>query len=162
MHLACAGTSRRPCNHSGHDDHLPGRTVPIDACGRTGAWSIGKLPLLATDGDANQGLTISFVPAANATGRSRDSRLSPDARCDRQRHRAWNPAQPRVHGSSRIPNGATRKTRVESAVASQTPQVKETAPNDLPKLEHGITLSSASGWAWRSFKSLPQFVGGVL
>jgi hypothetical protein len=50
------------------DDHLPGRTIAIEATWTNGAWSIEKLHYSAADADANQGLTISFVPGANTGG----------------------------------------------------------------------------------------------
>jgi len=49
------------------DDHLPGRTIAIEATLMNGAWSIDKLHYSAAGADANQGLTISFTPGANAT-----------------------------------------------------------------------------------------------
>jgi hypothetical protein len=50
------------------DDHFTGRTIAIEATWTNGAWSVEKLHYSATDADANQGLTISFAPAANASG----------------------------------------------------------------------------------------------
>jgi hypothetical protein len=50
------------------DDHLPGRTIAIEATWANGAWSIEKLHYSAMEADANQGLTISFAPGATAGG----------------------------------------------------------------------------------------------
>jgi hypothetical protein len=50
------------------DDHLTGRTTTIDATWMNGAWSVEKLHYSAAGADANQGLTISFSPGANASG----------------------------------------------------------------------------------------------
>jgi hypothetical protein len=47
------------------DDHFPGRTVTIEATLTNGAWSIEKLRYAAPSEDANQGLTISFVPGVS-------------------------------------------------------------------------------------------------
>jgi hypothetical protein len=43
------------------DDHLPGRTITIEASWSNGAWSIDKMHYAAVGADANQGLTISFA-----------------------------------------------------------------------------------------------------
>jgi hypothetical protein len=50
------------------DDHLPGRTIAIEATWTNGAWSIEKMHYSAAEADANQGLTISFAPGATAGG----------------------------------------------------------------------------------------------
>src|SRR5271156_36663 len=50
------------------DDHLPGRTVTMEGTWNNGAWSIEKLHYSAAGEDANQGLTITFVPGASAAG----------------------------------------------------------------------------------------------
>jgi len=111
------------------DDHLPGRTVTIEAAWTNGAWSIGKLRYSATDGDANQGLTISFVPAANATGT--ESRFEVIA--GRKTRIAsgtvhGDPAQPRVAWEFKDPEWLRGKTAwVDSVIVNQQPQTKETA-----------------------------------
>jgi hypothetical protein len=46
------------------DDHLPGRTVTIEAAFTGGAWSFDKMHYAALGEDANQGLTISFAPGS--------------------------------------------------------------------------------------------------
>jgi hypothetical protein len=51
-----------------NDDHLPGRTIVIEADWTNGAWSIDKMHYAAAGADANQGLTISFSPGASAAG----------------------------------------------------------------------------------------------
>jgi hypothetical protein len=43
------------------DEHLPGRTVVIEAAWTNGAWSIEKLHYSAVGEEANQGLTISLA-----------------------------------------------------------------------------------------------------
>jgi hypothetical protein len=50
------------------DDHLPGRTIPLEAAWRNGTWTIDKMHYASVGKDANQGLTISFVPGASAAG----------------------------------------------------------------------------------------------
>src|ERR1700733_44291 len=50
------------------DNHLPGRTIAIEAAWTNGAWSIEKMHYSAVGADANQGLTISFAPGATAGG----------------------------------------------------------------------------------------------
>ena len=52
------------------DDHFPGRAITIEGTWNSGAWSIDKLHYCATGADPNLGLTISFVPGANASGAS--------------------------------------------------------------------------------------------
>ena len=104
------------------DDHLPGRTVTIEATWTNGAWSIEKLHYAAAGADANQGLTISFAPGANATGAQSKfeviagrRRASPAEPCmATRRSRAWD-------GNSKIPNWLRGKAWVDSAVVSQKP-----------------------------------------
>jgi hypothetical protein len=50
------------------DDHMPGRTIAIEATWTNGAWSIEKMHYSAVGADASQGLTISFAPGATASG----------------------------------------------------------------------------------------------
>lgn len=51
------------------DDHLPGRTVTLEAEWTNGVWAIDKMHYApATGEDANQGLTFSFTPGANTQG----------------------------------------------------------------------------------------------
>ena len=97
-----------------NDDHLPGRTITMEGVWNNGAWSIEKLHYAAADAapnqDANQGLTISFVPGANAAGApskfevtGEKRRASPAASCTAtRRNHAW-------AGNLRIPNGCGEK-----------------------------------------------------
>jgi hypothetical protein len=50
------------------DNHLPGRTIALEATWTNGAWSIEKMHYSAVGTDASQGLTISFVPGATTGG----------------------------------------------------------------------------------------------
>jgi hypothetical protein len=115
------------------DDHLPGRTVTIEAVWGSGAWSIEKLHYAAAGADAsqdaNQGLTISFVPGANATGApskfevtaGKKTRIASGVVHGDQ-------AQPRVGWEFKDPQWLRGKTAwVDSAVVSQKPATAETA-----------------------------------
>jgi hypothetical protein len=111
------------------DDHLPGRTVTIEGTWNNGAWSIEKLHYAAAEADANQGLTISFVPGANATGApsklevtaGKKTRIASGVVHDDQ-------AQPRVGWEFKDPQWLRGKTAwVDSAVVSQKPATAETA-----------------------------------
>jgi hypothetical protein len=111
------------------DDHLPGRTITIEAVWNTPAWSIEKLHYAAIGEDANQGLTISFVPGANATGAQskfevmagRKTRIASGIVHGDQ-------AQPRVGWEFKDPQWLRGKTAwVDSAVVSQKPAAPETA-----------------------------------
>jgi hypothetical protein len=111
------------------DDHLPGRTVTIEAAWNDGAWSIEKLHYAAAGEDANQGLTISFAPGANATGApskfevmaGKKTRIASGIVHGDQ-------AQPRVGWEFKDPEWLRGKTAwVNSAVVSQKPAAPETA-----------------------------------
>jgi hypothetical protein len=111
------------------DDHLPGRTVTIDGTWNNSAWSIEKLHYAAADADANQGLTISFAPGANATGTQskfevtvgKKTRIASGVVHGDQ-------AQPRVGWEFKDPQWLRGKTAwVDSAVVSQKPATAETA-----------------------------------
>jgi hypothetical protein len=111
------------------DDHLPGRTVTIEAVWNNGAWSIEKLHYAAAGEDANQGLTISFAPGANATGApskfevmaGKKTRIASGIVHGDQ-------AQPRVGWEFKDPQWLRGKTAwVNSAVVSQKPAAPETA-----------------------------------
>jgi hypothetical protein len=107
------------------DDHLPGRTVTIEATWTNGAWSIDKMHYAAEDAgqDSNQGLTIAFAPGTTATGQSKF-----DVTAGHKTHIASgavhaDPAQPRVAWEFKDPAWLRGKTAwVNSAVVSQKPQ----------------------------------------
>ncbi len=111
------------------DDHLPGRTVTMEATWSNGAWSIEKLHYADAEADANQGLTISFDPAANATGSpskfevtvGKKTRIASGVVHGDQ-------AQQRVGWEFKDPQWLRGKTAwVGSASASQKPATAETA-----------------------------------
>jgi hypothetical protein len=111
------------------DDHLPGRTVTIEAVWGSGAWSIERLHYAAAGEDANQGLTISFAPGANATGApskfevtaGKKTRIASGVVHGDQ-------AQPRVGWEFKDPQWLRGKTAwVNSAVVSPKPAAAETA-----------------------------------
>jgi hypothetical protein len=111
------------------DDHLPGRTVTIEAAWNDGAWSIEKLHYAAAGEDANQGLTISFAPGANATGApskfevmaGKKTRIASGIVHGDQE-------KPRVGWEFKDPEWLRGKTAwVNSAVVSQKPAAPQTA-----------------------------------
>ncbi|HEX4157962.1 MAG TPA: hypothetical protein VHY79_05765 [Rhizomicrobium sp.] len=111
------------------DDHLPGRTTAIEATWTNGAWSIEKLHYSAADADANQGLTISFTPGANAGGApskfeviaGRKTRIASGTV-------HGDPAQPRVGWEFKDPDWLRGKTAwMGSAVVSPRGAATETA-----------------------------------
>ncbi len=115
------------------DDHLPGRTVTIEGTWTNGAWSIEKLHYAAAgedaNQDANQGLTISFTPGANAAGAQskfevtagKKTRIASGVVHGDQ-------AQPRVGWEFKDPQWLRGKTAwVDSAVVSQKQATAETA-----------------------------------
>jgi hypothetical protein len=111
------------------DDHLPGRTVTMEATWNNGAWSIEKLHYAASGADANQCLTISFAPGANATGAQskfevtagKKTRIASGVVHGDQ-------TQPRVGWEFKDPQWLRGKTAwVNSAVVSQKPATAETA-----------------------------------
>ena len=108
-----------------HDDHLPGRTVTIEATWTNGAWSIDKMHYAAEDAgqDSNQGLTIAFAPGTTATGQSKfDVTAGHKTRIASGTVHA-DPAQPRVAWEFKDPAWLRGKTAwVDSAVVSQKPQ----------------------------------------
>jgi hypothetical protein len=58
------------------DDHLPGRTITIEASWTNGAWSIEKMHYAAEGADANQGLTISFAQSKFEVIAGRKTRIA--------------------------------------------------------------------------------------
>jgi hypothetical protein len=112
-----------------NDDHLPGRTIAIEATWTNGAWSIDKLHYSAVGADANQGLTISFAPGANGSGApskfeviaGRKTRIASGTV-------HGDPAQQRVGWEFKDPEWLRGKTAwVDSAVVSPRPATAETA-----------------------------------
>jgi hypothetical protein len=115
------------------DDHLPGRTITMEAVWNSGAWSIEKLHYAASGADANQdanqGLTISFVPGANATGAPSKFEVTAGKKTRIASGVVHgDPAQPRVGWEFKDPQWLRGKTAwVDSAVVSQKPATAETA-----------------------------------
>jgi hypothetical protein len=115
------------------DDHLPGRTITMEAVWNSGAWSIEKLHYAASgedaNQDANQGLTISFVPGANATGAPSKFEVTAGKKTRIASGVVHgDPAQPRVGWEFKDPQWLRGKTAwVDSAVMSQKPVTAETA-----------------------------------
>jgi hypothetical protein len=115
------------------DDHLPGRTVTMEAVWNTGAWSIEKLHYAVAgedaSKDANQGLTISFAPGANATGAPSKFEVTAGKKTRIASGVVHgDPAQPRVGWEFKDPQWLRGKTAwVDSAVVSQKPATAETA-----------------------------------
>ena len=113
------------------DDHLPGRTITIEAAWTNGAWTIDKMHYAAVGEDANQGLTISFAPGTSATGT--ESKFEVIA--GRKTRIAsgtvhGDPGQKRVGWEFKDPQWLHGKTAwVDSAVVSQKPAAPETASN---------------------------------
>ena len=103
------------------DEHLPGRTVAIEAAWTNGAWSIEKLHYSAV-GDANQGLTISFAPGGkfDVTAGKKTRIAAGTVHGDE--------AQKRVGWEFKEPQWLRGKTAwVGSPVVSQGPAVAQTA-----------------------------------
>ena len=111
------------------DDHLPGRTIAIDATWTNGTWSIDRLHYSAAGADTNQGLTISFAPGANASG----AQSKFEVIAGRKTRIAsgtvhGDPAQPRVGWEFKDPDWLKGKTAwIGSAVVSPKPAATETA-----------------------------------
>jgi hypothetical protein len=111
------------------DDHLPGKTIAVEATWANGAWSIERLRYSAVGADANQGLTISFAPGANAGGgqskfeviAGRKARIASGTV-------HGDTTQPRVGWEFKDPDWLRGKTAwIGSAVVSPTPAATETA-----------------------------------
>jgi hypothetical protein len=111
------------------DDHLPGRTVTMDATLTNGSWSIDKLHYSAVGAEANQGLTISFAPGVNAGAAQskfevtvgRKTRIASGTVHE-------DPAQTRVGWEFKDPEWLHGKTAwVNNAVVSPSPGTAETA-----------------------------------
>jgi hypothetical protein len=115
------------------DDHLPGRTVTIDGTWNNGAWSIEKLHYTASGADAskdaNQGLTISFAPGANATGAPSKFEVTAGKKTRIASGVVHgDEGQPRVGWEFKDPQWLRGKTAwVDSAVVSQKPATAQTA-----------------------------------
>jgi hypothetical protein len=115
------------------DDHLPGRTVTMEATWNNGAWSIEKLHYMAAGADpghdTNQGLTISFVPGANASGAPSKFEVTAGKKTRIASGVVHgDEAQPRVGWEFKDPQWLKGKTAwVNSAVVSEKPASAETA-----------------------------------
>jgi hypothetical protein len=111
------------------DDHLPGRTIAIEATWANGAWSVEKLHYSPVEADANQGLTISFAPGTSAVVAQskfevvvgRKTRIASGTV-------HGDPTQPRVGWEFKDPDWLRGKTAwTGSAVVSPKPASTETA-----------------------------------
>jgi hypothetical protein len=103
------------------DDHLPGRTITIEASWSNGAWSIDKMRYAATGADANQGLTISFAQSKFEVVAGRKTRIAAGTV-------HGDPA--RVGWEFKDPQWLKGKTAwVDSATVSQKPAPPQTASN---------------------------------
>ena len=111
------------------DDHLPGRTITIDAAWTNGAWSIDKLHYSPADADTNQGMTISFAPAANSAGVPSKFEVTVGRKTRIASGTVHgDPAQARIGWEFRDPDWLRGKTAwIDSAVLSQSPAVRQTA-----------------------------------
>jgi hypothetical protein len=115
------------------DDHLPGRTVTMEAAWNNSAWSIEKLRYAAAEAepghDANQGLTISFVPGTNAGGAPSKFEVTAGKKTRIASGVVHgDEAQPRVGWEFKDPQWLKGKTAwVNSAVVSQKAATAETA-----------------------------------
>ncbi len=111
------------------DEHLPGRTISIEATWTNGAWSIEKMHYSAADADANQGLTISFAPAvsAGATQSKFQVTVGKNTRIASGTVHG-DPAQARVGWEFKDPDWLHGKTAwIGRAVVSPKPAATETA-----------------------------------
>jgi hypothetical protein len=111
------------------DDHLPGRTVTIEATWTNGAWSIEKMRYSAVGADASQGLTISFVPGATANGAQSKFEVIVGHKTRIASGTVHgDPSQPRVGWEFKDPDWLRGKTAwVNSSVVSPGPAAAETA-----------------------------------
>jgi hypothetical protein len=111
------------------DDHLPGRTIAIEAVWTNGTWSIDKMHYSAVGADANGGLTISFAPGANGAGAQSKFEVIAGRKTKIASGTVHgDPAQPRVGWEFKDPEWLRGKTAwVDSAVVSPKPAGAETA-----------------------------------
>ena len=111
------------------DDHLPGRTIALEASLTNGTWSIEKLHYSAAGADANQGLTISFAPGSTASGaQSKFEVVAGHKTRIASGTVHGDPAQPRVGWEFKDPEWLRGKTAwTGSAVVSPKPAATETA-----------------------------------
>jgi hypothetical protein len=109
------------------DDHLPGRTITIEASWTNGAWSIEKLHYSAVGADA--GLTISFAPGTNAGGAQSKFEIIAGRKTRIASGTVHgDPTQPRVGWEFKDPDWLRGKTAwVNSSVVSSGPAAAETA-----------------------------------
>ena len=107
-----------------NDDHLPGRTVTIEATWTNGAWSIDKMHYAAEDAGRTQpGSDHPFAPGTTATGRSKFEVIAGHKTHIASGTVHADPAQPRVAWEFKDPAWLRGKTAwVDSAVVSQKPQ----------------------------------------
>jgi hypothetical protein len=114
-----------------NDDHLPGRTVAIEATWTNSAWSIDKMHYAAAGADANQGLTITFTPGATAAGAASKFEVIAGHKTRIASGSVHgDPTQARVGWEFKDPDWLHGKTAwVKSAVVNQSPAGAETASN---------------------------------
>src|ERR1700733_8433751 len=111
------------------DDHLPGRTIAIEAAWTNGAWSIEKMHYSAAGADASQGLTISFAPGVTVGG----AQSKFEVIAGRKTRIAsgtvhGDPTQPRVGWEFKDPDWLRGKTAwIGSAVVNPKSAATETA-----------------------------------
>jgi hypothetical protein len=114
-----------------NDDHLPGRTVAIEATWTNNAWSIDKMHYSAAGADANEGVTIAFTPGATAAGApSKFEVIAGHKTRIASGTVHGDPTQARVGWEFKDPDRLRGKTAwVNSAVVSQRPAGAEAASN---------------------------------
>ncbi len=103
------------------DEHLPGRTITIEASWTNGAWSIEKMHYAAAGGDADQGLTISFAQSKFEVIAGRKTRIAAGT---------VHADNARVGWEFKDPQWLKGKTAwVDSATVNQKPAPPQTASN---------------------------------
>ena len=102
------------------DEHLPGRTITLEAVWNAPQWSIEKMHYAGVDEDANLGLTLVFAPGAGSVAAQskfeviagRKTRIAGGTM-------HGDPAQPRIAWEFKDPQWLRGKTAwVPSAVVS--------------------------------------------
>jgi hypothetical protein len=108
------------------DDHLPGRTVTIDAAFTNGAWSFAKLHYAAASEDANQGLTITFAPSISGAASAKFEVIAGRKTRIASGTVHGDAEQPRIAWEFKDPDWLKGKTAwVNSAVLNQAAAVAE-------------------------------------
>jgi hypothetical protein len=114
-----------------NDDHHSDKAITLEAAWTNGAWTIDKMHYLAKGEDANQGLTISFTPGANATGTESKFEVTAGRKTRIASGTVHGDAgQQRVGWEFKDPQWLHGKTAwVDSAVVSPNPATPEVAAN---------------------------------